>query len=342
MEAAKERPMDFHRHHAVILFALAVGMIGCLPSFAMGFFVEQRLTKKTVTTTFSSTSPKGETPEPRSLSLEMKPEEKLKRNKNKDTDGLATIPDIATALEKSPAIDSFSEFSKTKTPLLAELLKGEGEALPKQDSMQPWKGRSSEWALVGLATFALVGILGDLLTNYEWVQTLRYFWPLSLGVYYGMLWNLANEKDVALRRKTVEAFGLSAAFSPKDDQDDWKSMLYQMGYVLGGIGLFVGGLADAVLPVWMTGPNFITNAGLAPDCAVLLLVLGVIDEFNIFGNQEVDDETKLLASSSSSDETTTGTSLLLKITLWAELYKLGEGSLDEVFTNLQTLISSST
>ena len=334
--------MNFHRHHDVIIFALAVGMIACLPSFAMGFSVGQRLPKRIATTAFASTSPKGETPEPRSLSLEMKPGERSKRNKNKDTDGLATIPDIATALEKSPTIDSLSEFSETKTPLLAELLKGESEALPKQGLMQPWKERSSELAVVCLATFAMVGILGDLLTNYEWVQTLRYFWPLSLGVYYGMLWNLANEKDVALRRKTIEAFGSSAAFSPKDDQDDWKSLLYQVGYIIGGIGLFVGGLADAVLPVWMTGPNFITNAGLAPDCAVVLLVLSVVDEFDIFVNKEEDDETKLLASSSSSDATTTSTLLLLNITLWAELYKLGEGSLDEVFTNLQTLISSST
>ena len=75
---------------------------------------------------------------------------------------------------------SFSEFASNQTPILANLLKSENErkesALSSSDLQeenkdlsQPtlWQERSSEWAVVGLSTFALVGILGDLLSNYE-------------------------------------------------------------------------------------------------------------------------------------------------------------------------------
>jgi hypothetical protein len=243
--------------------------------------------------------------------------------------------------------------------------------------IKPWTERSSELIVVVLATCALVGILGDLLSNYEWVQDLRYFWPLSIGAYYGMLWNQAyTEKDVSLLTAARTEFGPSVAFTPTATDADAASanpdsaadapgsLLLQVGYVFGGFGLFFGGLADAVLPVWMTGPNWITNAGLAPDCAVLLLVLSVGEEYNIFGpnnnkNCNKNDkrgknstgsgdvgESLLVASSSNrpndNDTMSEMTSMLLRITLWAELYKLGESSLDEVFSNLQTLLSVST
>eukprot|EP00531_Pseudo-nitzschia_arenysensis_P005305 CAMPEP_0116137872 /NCGR_PEP_ID=MMETSP0329-20121206/12473_1 /TAXON_ID=697910 /ORGANISM="Pseudo-nitzschia arenysensis, Strain B593" /LENGTH=272 /DNA_ID=CAMNT_0003632803 /DNA_START=499 /DNA_END=1317 /DNA_ORIENTATION=+ len=270
--------------------------------------------------------------------------------KEKATNDLPLISENPSVLDKAskPTSEIFSDFAATKTPLLAELLEQETETtLPSKEV--PWKEQSSEWVVVGLATFALVEILGDLLSNYEWVQTLRYFWPLSLGIYFGTLWNQANDTDEALRQKILEEFGPAAAFSPKDDQD-WKSLFLQLGYVFGGFGLFVGGLADALLPVWMTGPNWVTNAGLAPDSAVLLLALSVADEYTLFGKKENQDDTKLLGSSAASTTSTTktvtnattATSLLLKIAIWAELYKLGEGSLDEISTNFQTIISSST
>ena len=258
---------------------------------------------------------------------------------------------------------SFSEFASNQTPILANLLKSENErkesALSSSDLQKEnkelseptlWQERSSEWAVVGLSTFALVGILGDLLSNYEWVQTLRYFWPLSLGVYYGLLLNQANDRDALLRRKTMEEFGPSSAYSPSttSDQDEIKDLLLQVGYVFGGFGLFVGGLADALLPVWMTGPNWITNAGLAPDCAILLLVLSIGDQYNLFRNNNDsnrDDGSKQETGNLLSSESvvTTGmATLLVRITLWAELYKLGEGSLDEVVSNIQSLLSAST
>ena len=316
---------------------------------------------------------------------------------SKATAKVVSATDLDT-VSASVATEDFSDFAANQTPLLAELLARnnterrtipmDSELLSSRDTepdasssleeglatrIVAWQEGSSELVVVGLATCALVGILGDLLANYEWVQTLRYFWPLSLGVYYGTLWNKANEKDASLRRATIEAFGPSAAFSPSEysdndhsnDKDGAIGLLVQIGYVFGGFGLFFGGLADALLPVWITGPNWITNAGLAPDCAILLLLLSVGDEYNLFANRNGDnsngnnnsnnnnnmtDGNRLPekngftdASNDASNGAMVGMApLLLRITLWAQLYKLGEGSLDEVFCNLQTLLSAST
>jgi len=279
-----------------------------------------------------------------------------------------TIADTTadTTMDNTRAIstEDFSVFAEKQTPLLAELLAqkndesdslvmaptSEATSASSQESTSqltmPWIERSSEITVVALATVALVGFLGDLLSDYEFVQNLRYFWPLSLGVYYGLLLNQANPQDSSLRTARRKEFGLTTAFSPTATKDDPASLLLQIGYVFGGFGLFVGGLADAVLPVWMTGPNWITNAGLAPDCAILLLGLSVGDEYNLFGTK---GNESTLGTSESSTNSTTGTNdtmnamtpLLLRITLWAELYKLGEGSLDEVFSNLKVILSAS-
>eukprot|EP00536_Pseudo-nitzschia_multiseries_P011999 jgi/Psemu1/326646/estExt_fgenesh1_pg.C_4370003 len=160
--------------------------------------------------------------------------------------------------------------------------------------------RAEELVVTGLAATALAGILGDALANYEWIQTLRYFWPISLGAYYGLLWNHRLSADT---EAFYDEFGTDAAAPVGNDKDDDRNVWLQLGYVFGGFGLLVGGLADALLPVWMTGPNLVTHAGLAPDCAVMLLALSVA--------------------------------------LWAELWKLGESSVDEVLSVFQTMVSSS-
>lgn len=216
------------------------------------------------------------------------------------------------------------------------------------------------------------------------MQTLRYFWPLSLGLYYGLLWNHAsthdsNPLDAEEQRKAFyEEFGPDAANSGIYSNTNTNTNiavstvistpnpLLQLGYVFGGFGLFVGGLADALLPVWMTGPNLLTHAGLAPDCAVLLLAMSMGENYfsgssNMSSNNidDNDDESKnsdqkevtnapLMSSStratnSSSSNSTTiigSMPLLLKIALWAELYTLGGSSVDEVFTAVQTALSS--
>ena len=295
-------------------------------------------------------------------------EDEKNDNNTKSQENGITIADTAAdaTMDNTRAIstEDFSVFAEKQTPLLAELLAqkndetdslvmaptSEATSASSQESTSqltmPWMERSSEIVVVALATIALVGFLGDLLSDYEFVQNLRYFWPLSLGVYYGLLLNQANPQDSALRTARRKEFGLTTAFSPTATKDDPASLLLQIGYVFGGFGLFVGGLADAVLPVWMTGPNWITNAGLAPDCAILLLGLSVGDEYNLFGTKGNEStrgtSESLTNSTTATNDTMNGmTPLLLRITLWAELYKLGEGSLDEVFSNLKVLLSAS-
>ena len=369
---------DFHR---ILVVAVASGLLLARPApNATGFSVRDLSTKRTIAVAgFGTADRNGEISKPLvplDTTLEKENGIRCLATSVPKTKTISVASDLL-GTASTPEADSFSEFASSQTPILAELLGRDddeserfattGLTGEKEDTLPLlWKERFSEWAVVGLATFALVEILGDLLSNYEWIQTLRYFWPLSLGAYYGLLWNQANDQDSSLRRKTMEEFGPAAAYSPNkiqnDDNQDIKTLLLQIGYVVGGFGLFVGGLADAVLPVWMTGPNWITNAGLAPDCAVLLLVLSVGDETDLFGtntnNHNKNDDKKasqgannnlVVASWSSSsnnnrNNATTGMAplLLLKITLWAELYKLGEGSLDEIFSNLQTILSSST
>eukprot|EP00534_Pseudo-nitzschia_fraudulenta_P016354 CAMPEP_0201253064 /NCGR_PEP_ID=MMETSP0852-20130820/67251_1 /ASSEMBLY_ACC=CAM_ASM_000632 /TAXON_ID=183588 /ORGANISM="Pseudo-nitzschia fraudulenta, Strain WWA7" /LENGTH=405 /DNA_ID=CAMNT_0047552827 /DNA_START=957 /DNA_END=2174 /DNA_ORIENTATION=- len=160
---------------------------------------------------------------------------------------------------KDDANDRFSVFASEQTPLLAELLAtqtnngesddknersgGDNSSLP---SAPPRAGsaattadnpgteapafvysslrqRSPEIAIVGLATVAVSGILGDLLSEYEWVQALRYFWPLSIGVYYGTLLNQAadgNSGGNGRLARMREEFGPDVAVNPDASADD--------------------------------------------------------------------------------------------------------------------------
>ena len=354
------------RIHRVFAFAITLGILIWQTPFSTGFVVGELSNLARIPTT-TDTGPCEKVSIIFSVLMakleDEMGEEVLATGPETKSISPAISDDPSSNIDSNPESKSFSEFASNQTPLLAGLLSSENErkefALSSSDLReenkelsQPtlWQERSSEWAVVGLSTFALVGILGDLLSNYEWVQTLRYLWPLSLGVYYGLLLNQANDRDALLRRKTMEEFGPSSAYSPSTtrDDDEIKDLLLQVGYVFGGFGLFVGGLADALLPVWMTGPNLITNAGLAPDCAILLLVLTIGDQYNLFrtnNDSKRDDGSKQETGnllSSESVATTGMATLLVRITLWAELYKLGEGSLDEVFSNVQSLLSVST
>ena len=290
---------------------------------------------------------------------------------NPGSDATGTADDDDASLASAAEPDGFATFASRRTPLLAEVLarRNSGDHPPDslpamtmmtgtpppalEDPGEPQRpppprtmDRSPELIVVALATGSLAGILGDLLSNYEWVQTLRYFWPLSLGVYYGLLYNRAyDDADLARLSSARRRFGPSTAFTPRRedgggerDEDDPAELLLQAGYIFGGIGLFVGGLADAVLPVWMTGPNWITNAGLAPDCAVLLLLLSAGETYGGLGRRSGTTSTMTTTTTPPGDMTP----LLLRIALWAELYKLGESSLDEVVCGLQALLSAST
>jgi hypothetical protein len=258
----------------------------------------------------------------------------------------------------------------------------------------------SEITITSLASYSLYGLLGTLLTQYEWVQTWRYLWPLFIGIYYCFDGGLAASAATLLSSDSMSGRILSriiSSLSPLQqeqqqqieerevDEEEEENILINTGTttttttititdlllqvlkITCGIGLFVGGFADAFLPVWMTGPNFITNAGLAPDCAILLLLLNIIEmvvvvvvvyynnvnikdyEYNDDGSSssgnisQQQQQIMSIIPTSSTVSSSTPTSLpllLLRITLWAELYKLGESSIDEIISSTTSVFVS--
>jgi hypothetical protein len=258
----------------------------------------------------------------------------------------------------------------------------------------------SEIIITILASYSLYGLLGNLLTQYEWVQTWRYLWPLFIGIYYccfngsaPLLFSsssMSSSSSSLISMSKIASSLLSSSSSQQQEQEQQEQEqieeqreeeeeedilintgsttitdILQVLKISCGIGLFVGGMADAFLPVWMTGPNFITNAGLAPDCAVLLLLMSIIelvayyynvikeyeynndddDRNNRNGNSSQQQQQQIMSiiptslAPSSLSSSTSLPLLLLRITLWAELYKLGESSIDEIISSTASIFA---
>ena len=145
-------------------------------------------------------------------------------------------------------------------------------------------------------TYVVSCVLADLLNNFEWFQNWRYFWPFGIGVLY-----VVDGFQDALK-----------LFGPKQ----------RVASVVLGIALIIGGAYDAFMPVWMTGPNVVTAAGIGQDAAFGLFFLTIWQ----------------LCQSEAKEVKTVGdllqkevVSVFPQVLLLAELYKLGEGSFDEIF-----------
>mmetsp|Transcript_5213 Transcript_5213/g.6068 ORF Transcript_5213/g.6068 Transcript_5213/m.6068 type:complete len:289 (-) Transcript_5213:3-869(-) len=107
---------------------------------------------------------------------------------------------------------------------------------------------------LGLGSYGASLALGDMLDQYEWFQACRYLWPFSIGGIFLL------EGSGGIR---ILPFALGYDIFSK-----WIA-------IIGGFGLIVGGAYDAFMPVWMTGPNIITNAGINQDSAAVLLLLSI-------------------------------------------------------------------
>lgn len=175
-----------------------------------------------------------------------------------------------------------------------------------------------------LGTYLGSLVLTDLLAHWEWFQAWRYAWPFGIGLLY----------CVAPPR-----LGLG----PKQR---WTAAVL-------GFGLVVGGAADAFLPVYVTGPNVLTAAGMAPDAALGLFFLTFYQIMVVTSSSQSEEEAAARDITSSNQGTSpiseaslddllvpkgnaTTTQILsptyfMQVLLLAELYKLGEGSFDEVF-----------
>jgi len=159
--------------------------------------------------------------------------------------------------------------------------------------------------LVAAATVGLVTFYNTLLMELEWMQAWRYTWPCvglifmyegyqSLAAprqqqqgqqvpnnnYSGINYNYSNfdNSDTAdssrsifslptdLVRDTVALQEGAPAGSSSRPPPVW----FRIVAILAGASLVIGGAADAFLPVYVTGPEFLTAAGLAPDAAAFL------------------------------------------------------------------------
>jgi hypothetical protein len=140
-------------------------------------------------------------------------------------------------------------------------------------------------AILGVATFGMTTIWNDLLVDFEWMQAWRYTWPCVgfLFVYEGYN-GLAEEFGLGGSPTSKIA---SRTFYDNRGNDDDEISLAQLASetvslradrpvwlravaILAGASLVIGGAADAFLPVYVTGPNLFTRAGLAPDAAAFL------------------------------------------------------------------------
>ena len=105
--------------------------------------------------------------------------------------------------------------------------------------------------------------------------------------------------------------------------------------IISGAGLLLGGASDAFLHVYMTGPNLFTSAGISQDAAAFLLVLTAVSMIrqNVSGIKH--QRNVPLAKPKFFREMNFWTNSFLM----AQLYILGAGSLDEIRSIFQSIVS---
>ena len=180
----------------------------------------------------------------------------------------------------------------------------------------------STLAIHVLATVACVSLLNQGLSQWEWFQTWRYAWPLGLGglffyqgVTQGLGYNTQTESSLVFPGEPKES---SSSFT--------RGWWYPWSIAAAGAALMVGGAADAWLPVYVTGPNLFTAAGLGPDAAAYLLAVTLWQQTVSFTTRRTKH-----------DDTV---SSLGNVFLVAQLYILGAGSLDDVVSQTTAVVVS--
>jgi hypothetical protein len=169
----------------------------------------------------------------------------------------------------------------------------------------------SQVVIVGLGTLWVSAMIGGLLMQFEWLQDWRYFWPLVGGLFVAdpMLSIILGGDGERQSSSSLLPFSLSTNAGVR------------ILSIIGGLLSVLGGAYDAFMPVWQTGPNVFTIAGIGQDGAVMLLVVSIVSILQ--------DCWKAESSSS--------TRMLLQIVLLAELCKLGESSIDEIASAIGSL-----
>mmetsp|Transcript_12788 Transcript_12788/g.35418 ORF Transcript_12788/g.35418 Transcript_12788/m.35418 type:complete len:217 (-) Transcript_12788:153-803(-) len=124
-------------------------------------------------------------------------------------------------------------------------------------------------------TFALASVMQWMLHQYEWFQAYRYTWPLI-----GLLFTVDSANTIVsllqqqLYNDEDEEGGMSQFSNPPSSIPMIVgTILIRLVSGLAGVGLVIGGAYDAFMPVWMTGPNVFTAAGVGQDSAMILWIL---------------------------------------------------------------------
>ena len=117
----------------------------------------------------------------------------------------------------------------------------------------------SDICLVVASAFGLYELSNSLLIDSEIMQAWRYSWPMI-----GLVFSLEG-----IRALTSSEDAIGIEVTSLRGRSSWVQTLA----VFAGLGLVVGGAADALLPVYVTGPNLLIAAGLAPDCALILILV---------------------------------------------------------------------
>jgi len=241
------------------------------------------------------------------------------------------ISPSAVCLEKNDNEVTSSEVAQ-RTLLPSEFENNDNSGLPKPVS----QGGIKKSDMVLLASYsssvALISLgLQSVLLQFEWAQDWRYFWPL-IGILY--IWDgltvLSNGKGMQdLPKSKLSIKSPSSSVLLPGLPPLWSGRLG----LISGVGLLIGGASDAFLPVWMTGPNLISSAGVSQDSATFLLILTAISTFRQFGSDLILDPTLRSARPNLFGEWTFWANSLLM----AQLYILGAGSIDEIWAVLQDI-----
>ena len=166
-----------------------------------------------------------------------------------------SLPDVTCPAEEEMSIRSY-EAKTEKTPQLLGSDPTSKRAKPQDTSRF---ADVSDICLVVASAFGLYELSNSLLIDSEIMQAWRYSWPMI-----GLVFSLEGIRALT---SSEDANGIEV--TSLRGRSSWVQTLA----VFAGLGLVVGGAADALLPVYVTGPNLLTAAGLAPDCALILILV---------------------------------------------------------------------
>jgi hypothetical protein len=159
-------------------------------------------------------------------------------------------------------------------------------------------------------------VLSELLEQFEWMQSWRYVWPFGIGALYMLLNTSGSSTNIISSRSSSSATITQSLVGT--------TLISRAIFFFLGLGLMVGGAYDVWMPVYETGPNVMTAAGIGQDAAMGLFGVTICQ---ILHRQQRQQQRLQLQPN---DAAPTASQTVLHILLLAELYKLGEGSFDEL------------